>query len=80
MGLGSEIRDPEKTYSGSRIQGSKRHRILDPGSGFATSVEASSLKDVNLLQELVFYSEIIHIVFASRQKCGILPYLVPGSH
>jgi hypothetical protein len=22
---GSEIRDPEKTYSGSRIQGSKRH-------------------------------------------------------
>jgi hypothetical protein len=32
MGLGSEIRDPEKTYSGSRIQGSKRHRILDPGS------------------------------------------------
>ncbi len=32
MGLGSEIRDPEKTYSGSRIQGSKKHRIPDPGS------------------------------------------------
>jgi hypothetical protein len=30
MGLGSEIRDPEKTYSGSRIQESKRHRIPDP--------------------------------------------------
>ncbi len=30
MVLGSEIRDPEKTYSGSRIQGSKRHRIPDP--------------------------------------------------
>jgi hypothetical protein len=30
MGLGSEIRDPEKTYSGSRIQGSKRHRIPNP--------------------------------------------------
>ena len=30
----SEIRDPEKTYSGSRILGPglKRHRILDPGS------------------------------------------------
>ncbi len=27
---GSEIRDPEKTYSGSRTQGSKRHRIPDP--------------------------------------------------
>jgi hypothetical protein len=24
------IRDPEKTYSGSRIQGSKRHQIPDP--------------------------------------------------
>jgi hypothetical protein len=30
MGLGSGIRDPGKTYSGSRIQGSKRHRIPDP--------------------------------------------------
>jgi hypothetical protein len=30
MGLGSAIRDPEKTYSGSRIQGPKRHRIPDP--------------------------------------------------
>ena len=27
---GSEIRDKEKTYSGSRIQVSKRHRIPDP--------------------------------------------------
>jgi hypothetical protein len=27
---GSEIRDPEKTYSGSQIQGSKRYRIPDP--------------------------------------------------
>jgi hypothetical protein len=44
MVLGSGIRDPEKTHSGSRIQGSKRHRsririrntgiqpkMLDPG-------------------------------------------------
>ncbi len=30
MGLGSGIRDPEKNYSGSWIQGSKRHRIPDP--------------------------------------------------
>jgi hypothetical protein len=27
MGLGSEIWDPEKTYSGSLIQGQKMHRI-----------------------------------------------------
>ncbi len=27
---GFGIRDPEKTYSGSRIQVSKRHRIPDP--------------------------------------------------
>ncbi len=30
MGLGSEIWDPEVTYSGSRTQGSKWHRIPDP--------------------------------------------------
>jgi hypothetical protein len=28
--MGSEIRDPEKIFSRSRIQGSKRRRILDP--------------------------------------------------
>jgi hypothetical protein len=41
---GFGIRDPGKTFSGSRIQGSKRHRIPDPGvkkapdpgSGYAT--------------------------------------------
>ncbi len=27
---GSDFRDPEKTYSGSGVQGSKRHRIPDP--------------------------------------------------
>jgi hypothetical protein len=36
MVLGSGIRNPEKTHSGSRIQGSKRHRIRDPGSRSAT--------------------------------------------
>jgi hypothetical protein len=30
MGLGSGIRDQQKTYYGFRIQGSKRHRIPDP--------------------------------------------------
>ncbi len=29
LGSGSEIRNPEKTYSGTGIQGSKRHRIPD---------------------------------------------------
>jgi hypothetical protein len=33
---GSGIRDREKAYSGSRIQGSKRHRIPYLGSGSAT--------------------------------------------
>ncbi len=34
----SRIRDPEKTYSGSRIPdpGVKKHPIPDPGSGSAT--------------------------------------------
>jgi hypothetical protein len=30
MGLGSGIQDLEETYSGSRIQGSKRQQIPDP--------------------------------------------------
>jgi hypothetical protein len=33
--MGSGIQDPEKTCSGSRIKGSKRHRIPDPRSGSA---------------------------------------------
>jgi hypothetical protein len=46
---GSEIRDPEKTYSGSRIQGSKRHRTPDPGSGSATlPQEEKDLANVKL--------------------------------
>jgi hypothetical protein len=36
--VGSGIRDPEKTYSGSRIRGAKRYRIPDPESGSATLV------------------------------------------
>ncbi len=36
--LRSGIQDLEKTYSGSRIQGSNRHPIPDPGSGSATLV------------------------------------------
>jgi len=34
--VGSRIRNPEKTYSGSRIYESKRHQILDPKSESAT--------------------------------------------
>ncbi len=48
---GSEIRDPEKTYpgsrgqkgTGSRIHGSKRHRILDPDPQHAQDVAATQL-------------------------------------
>jgi hypothetical protein len=43
---GFGIREPEKTYSGSRIHGSKRHRILDPGSGSATLREGDEREKV----------------------------------
>jgi hypothetical protein len=36
---GPEIRDPEKTYSGFRIQGLKRHRILDPDPQHCTHMQ-----------------------------------------
>jgi hypothetical protein len=42
--LRSRIRDLEKTYSGSRIQGSKRHRIPDPGSGSTTLIKCKIKK------------------------------------
>jgi hypothetical protein len=40
---GSEIRNPEKTYSVSRIQGVKK--APDPGSGSATLLYCSSIAD-----------------------------------
>jgi hypothetical protein len=39
---GSEIRDPEKTYSGSRIQGSKKDRIPDPDPQHWKAVQVSN--------------------------------------
>jgi hypothetical protein len=38
MGLGSEIGDPKKTYSASRIPDPGVKKALDPGSGSATLV------------------------------------------
>jgi hypothetical protein len=45
---GSESWEQEKTYSGSRIQGSKRHRITDPGSAILL-VETSSRRASEVL-------------------------------
>jgi hypothetical protein len=45
MVLGSEIRDPEKTYSGSRIQGSKRHRIRIRNTGHFVRTANTSVAD-----------------------------------
>jgi hypothetical protein len=59
---GSGIRDPEKTYSGSRIQWSKRHRIPipDSGSGSATLrsnvVQNLSLKKLSTTSYLTPWS------------------------
>jgi hypothetical protein len=38
------IRDPEKTHSGSRIQGSKRHRIPDPEEGPGLQIPISFIR------------------------------------
>ena len=40
-GLG--MRNPEKTYSGSRIQGSKRHRIPDPQHWLGSGIRKKNL-------------------------------------
>jgi hypothetical protein len=64
-GSGSEIRDPEKTYSGSRILGSKRHRIPDlgPGSGSAT-LQQSNIKLVLMLD--IFFLINFGIIFKAK--------------
>jgi hypothetical protein len=48
---GFRIRDPEKTYSGSRIQGSKRHRIPDPESGSATLTAKNNFRSPKKLNK-----------------------------
>jgi hypothetical protein len=66
MDLGSEIRDPEKTYSGSRIPGSKRHRIPDPDPQHC--LEAS----IHFSNSLVlFENSIVSFVsvFACKELC-----------
>ncbi len=46
---GSEIRDPGKTYSGSRIQGSKKHRIPDPDPGGLKWTSKKEKKFINFI-------------------------------
>jgi hypothetical protein len=50
---GFGIRDPEKTYSGSRIQGSKRHRIQDPDPQHWIEGSGSDLGSIPLTNESV---------------------------
>jgi hypothetical protein len=48
MDLGSEIRKKPIPDPGSRIQGSKRHRIPDPGSGSATLKKFLIFKEIQM--------------------------------
>jgi hypothetical protein len=55
MGLGSGIRDPGKTYSGSRIQGSKRHRIPDPDSQHCKDIFRSNIRIKTETYRILFF-------------------------
>ncbi len=68
MGLGSEIRDPEKTYSGSRIwvQESKRHRILDPGPQHCIRVD-KRFKIYSALKKLLIYGIVDPLALSSSK-------------
>jgi hypothetical protein len=63
MGLVSGIQDPERTYSGSRIQGSKRNRIPNPGSRSATLVGRIEIPDITAAtgREMLFYCYTGHV-------------------
>jgi hypothetical protein len=64
---GSKIRDPEKTYSGSRIQGSKRHRIPDPGvkkaPGTGSRIRIRNTDRIRMLLDLLDPDPSLFILF-----------------
>ncbi len=68
--LGSEIRDPVKTYSGSRIrvQGSKRHRIPDPKQCISCESRSSPCLYINQSRSAVYFSEFAIISCESRSS------------
>ncbi len=61
---GSEIRDPKKTYSGSRILGSKKHRIPDPDPQHWQIVK------VNMTMCLCGLCRKLRSLSCSRSCCG----------
>jgi hypothetical protein len=75
MGLGSEVRDPEKTYSGSWMKGSKRHRIPDPDPQHCENVRILCTVVLYILRRgrpfgiwirirmLIFYHDVIKHFF-----------------
>ncbi len=73
MGLGSEIRDPEKTYSGSQIPdpGVKKapdpgSRIPDPQHCFLGRKRASILEALNRAPNLMFSYHLQHFIFSVK--------------
>jgi hypothetical protein len=69
MGLGSGIRDPrsgirdpEKTYSGSRIPDPGVKKAPDPGSGSATLVRTQSCKSVFIVNQHATSQFVTHLL------------------
>ncbi len=80
----SGIRDPEKTYSGSRIQWSKstRSRIPDPGSGSATLLPTGNcvcflliLNPRDFITHQFFFRESVRICSVYFFTCFIIEAL-----
>jgi hypothetical protein len=61
----SGIRDPEKTYSGSRIQGSKRHRIPDP--------DPQHCQQVFISVKTAIEERVLDLTLSSKEKPVTLP-------
>jgi hypothetical protein len=88
---GFGIRDPGKTYSGSRIQGSKRHRIPDPDPQhwleyrnpaiFCSYISMMVWRPANDFcthgsWNKIYSSKIIGRIFALKKVCWISPHIV----
>jgi hypothetical protein len=78
MGLGSWIRDPEKTYSESRIPNPGVKEAPDPGSGSATLLAHHVVFSSDLKVHRIIQHPSTNILSRSFQSRGPTMTIIPS--
>jgi hypothetical protein len=83
MGLGTDFRDTDKTYSGSRMQGSEKHRIRNTVSSYAVYV-CRAVFSLHLLLNILVMKPITEFEAITMGPslcmdtlCGYMPVRLP---